>query len=64
MRFLDDPHHDGSALYVSTQTPELGARATVRVRAPRGAGGNLYNSSDRDALAGAGPALFVWRPGH
>ncbi|WP_327103607.1 glycoside hydrolase family 13 protein [Nonomuraea glycinis] len=38
MRFLDDPHHDGSSLYVSTQTPELGAPVTVRVRAPRAAG--------------------------
>ncbi|MFI7446568.1 glycoside hydrolase family 13 protein [Nonomuraea sp. NPDC049714] len=38
MRFLDDPHHDGSALYVSSQTPRLGDTVTVRVRAPRAAG--------------------------
>ncbi|MEP7763621.1 glycoside hydrolase family 13 protein [Sanguibacter sp. 25GB23B1] len=31
---LADPHHDGSDLYVSRQTPRLGDRVTVRVRVP------------------------------
>ncbi|TFC17778.1 glycoside hydrolase family 13 protein [Cryobacterium glucosi] len=30
-----EPHHDGSPLYVSTQTPALGERVRVRVRVPR-----------------------------
>ncbi|MCI4656265.1 glycoside hydrolase family 13 protein [Cryobacterium zhongshanensis] len=30
-----EPHHDGSPLYVSTQTPALGDRVRVRVRVPR-----------------------------
>ncbi|WP_336205154.1 glycoside hydrolase family 13 protein [Nonomuraea sp. LPB2021202275-12-8] len=38
MRFLDEPHHDGSALYVSTQTPALGSPVTLRLRAPLAAG--------------------------
>jgi len=29
------PHHDGSALYVSTETPKLGERVTVWLRVPR-----------------------------
>ena len=29
------PHHDGSPLYVSEQTPELGDTVRVRVRVPR-----------------------------
>jgi alpha-glucosidase len=29
------PHHDGSPLYVSTQTPELGDLVRVRIRIPR-----------------------------
>ncbi|GAB2453883.1 alpha-glucosidase [Conyzicola lurida] len=33
-----DPHHDGSPLYVSTQTPVLGERVTVRVRIPHSLG--------------------------
>lgn len=28
------PHHDGSPLYVSTQTPALGEVVTVRLRIP------------------------------
>ena len=31
---LGDPHHDGSALYVSNLTPRLGESVTVRVRVP------------------------------
>jgi alpha-glucosidase len=31
---LSQPHHDGSALYVSNQRPELGDTVTVRVRVP------------------------------
>lgn len=31
------PHHDGSALHVSTQTPALGATVRVRLRVPAGA---------------------------
>ncbi|MFD1539622.1 glycoside hydrolase family 13 protein [Nonomuraea guangzhouensis] len=38
MRFLGEPHHDGSALYVSTQAPSPGSTVTVRVRAPLSAG--------------------------
>lgn len=34
-RLADRPHHDGSPLYVSTQTPSLGERVGVRVRVPR-----------------------------
>ncbi len=30
------PHHDGSALYVSTQAPRLGETVRVRLRVPRG----------------------------
>ncbi len=33
---LDRPHHDGSALYVSTETPRLGDRVTVWLRVPAG----------------------------
>ncbi|MCU1546509.1 MAG: glycoside hydrolase family 13 protein [Homoserinimonas sp.] len=32
------PHHDGSPLYVSTQSPALGEAVAVRVRVPRGFG--------------------------
>ncbi|CAN5240792.1 maltodextrin glucosidase [soil metagenome] len=32
------PHHDGSPLYVSSQTPELGESVLVRVRIPPGFG--------------------------
>jgi alpha-glucosidase len=35
MRLIDEPHHDGSALYVSTLTPALGERVTVWARIPR-----------------------------
>ncbi|MER6951544.1 glycoside hydrolase family 13 protein [Nonomuraea sp. NPDC000554] len=38
MRYADEPHHDGSPLYVSTQTPSPGSRVTVWMRAPRAAG--------------------------
>ncbi|WP_029069190.1 glycoside hydrolase family 13 protein [Jonesia quinghaiensis] len=30
------PHHDGSSLYVSTMTPQLGETVTVRLRVPAG----------------------------
>jgi alpha-glucosidase len=33
---LDQPHHDGSALYVPPGTPALGDTVTVRVRVPKG----------------------------
>ncbi|NUW39176.1 glycoside hydrolase family 13 protein [Nonomuraea rhodomycinica] len=36
--FAGEPHHDGSALYVSDLAPSLGSRVTVRLRAPRAAG--------------------------
>ncbi|MGB3594319.1 MAG: glycoside hydrolase family 13 protein [Ornithinimicrobium sp.] len=32
--WIDQPHHDGSSLYVSTQTPELGDVVQVRLRVP------------------------------
>ncbi len=35
---LAAPHHDGSPLYVSTQTPSLGETVAVRVRVPHAAG--------------------------
>ncbi|MEV4288029.1 glycoside hydrolase family 13 protein [Nonomuraea bangladeshensis] len=38
MRYVEEPHHDGSALYVPDQEPELGARVTLWLRAPRAAG--------------------------
>lgn len=38
MRFLAEPHHDGSALYVSDQRPALGSRVTLWLRAPLAAG--------------------------
>jgi alpha-glucosidase len=38
MHLLDQPHHDGSALYVSTSRPALGEAVTLRVRVPRAAG--------------------------
>jgi alpha-glucosidase len=38
VRYLGEPHHDGSALYVSDQRPELGARVTLWLRAPLAAG--------------------------
>src|SRR4051794_8008604 len=34
----EEPHHDGSALYVSNQSPELGDAVRVRVRVPRSFG--------------------------
>ena len=33
---LGQPHHDGSALYVSNPYPALGESVTVRVRVPPG----------------------------
>jgi alpha-glucosidase len=36
MHLLDEPHHDGSALYVSTLAPVLGDEVTVWVRVPAG----------------------------
>ena len=30
------PHHDGSALYVSTRAPRLGETVRLRLRVPRG----------------------------
>ncbi|MGP3960512.1 glycoside hydrolase family 13 protein [Nonomuraea sp. 3N208] len=38
MRYIGEPHHDGSALYVSEQAPELGSRVTLWLRAPLSAG--------------------------
>jgi alpha-glucosidase len=38
MRLCDQPHHDGSALYVSTQVPSLGECVTIWVRVPAAAG--------------------------
>ena len=38
LRYAGEPHHDGSALYVSTQTPSPGSPVTVWVRAPLAAG--------------------------
>jgi alpha-glucosidase len=35
---LDEPHHDGSDLYVVERPTEAGGRATLRLRAPRGTG--------------------------
>ena len=35
---LSQPHHDGSALYVSNLQPHLGDTVTVRVRIPHEAG--------------------------
>lgn len=35
---FDQPHHDGSPLYVSTQAPRLGELVGVRLRVPRSAG--------------------------
>lgn len=37
MTFALEPHHDGSALYVSDQAPTLGSVVSVRVRVPRSA---------------------------
>ncbi|HEU5363746.1 MAG TPA: alpha-amylase family glycosyl hydrolase [Gaiellaceae bacterium] len=34
---LDQPHHDGSELYVLERPDELGGQATLRLRTPRGA---------------------------
>ncbi|NUP00336.1 MAG: glycoside hydrolase family 13 protein [Nonomuraea sp.] len=38
MRHIGEPHHDGSALYVSCQEPALGSRVTLWLRAPLAAG--------------------------
>ncbi|MBX6751948.1 MAG: glycoside hydrolase family 13 protein [Micromonosporaceae bacterium] len=38
MHLLDEPHHDGSALYVSTLTPKLGEVVRVWVRVPAASG--------------------------
>ncbi|MFI7124629.1 glycoside hydrolase family 13 protein [Nonomuraea sp. NPDC050153] len=38
MRFIGEPHHDGSALYVSDQEPAVGSRVTLWLRAPLAAG--------------------------
>ncbi|MER6581714.1 hypothetical protein ABT267_38890, partial [Nonomuraea sp. NPDC001023] len=38
MRHVGEPHHDGSALYVSIREPALGSRVTLWLRAPRAAG--------------------------
>ncbi|MEU8105900.1 glycoside hydrolase family 13 protein [Nonomuraea muscovyensis] len=38
MRHIAEPHHDGSALYVSERAPSLGAPVTVWVRTPLAAG--------------------------
>ena len=36
MQLADYPHHDGSPLHVSTQTPAIGDTVQVRLRVPRG----------------------------
>lgn len=36
MHLIGEPHHDGSALYVSTQAPTLGTTVDVWVRVPAG----------------------------
>jgi alpha-glucosidase len=33
-QFLDTPHHDGSALYVSNPSPQLGETVQIRLRVP------------------------------
>ncbi|MEV3980979.1 glycoside hydrolase family 13 protein [Nonomuraea sp. NPDC049758] len=38
MRHVGEPHHDGSALYVSSREPALGSRVILWLRAPRAAG--------------------------
>ena len=38
---LDQPHHDGSELYVLEHPDELGGQATLRIRMPRGAADNV-----------------------
>ncbi|GAA3599314.1 hypothetical protein GCM10022198_24530 [Klugiella xanthotipulae] len=37
--FTSEPHHDGSALYVSTENPVLGESVRLRLRVPRTFGG-------------------------
>lgn len=36
MHYLDQPHHDGSSLYVSTLAPSLGEEVSVWLRVPQG----------------------------
>jgi len=49
MRFADQPHHDGSILYVSNLSPTLGETVTLWVRAPRMAGiGTVHVRALRD----------------
>ncbi|MGI5271076.1 glycoside hydrolase family 13 protein [Nonomuraea sp. CA-218870] len=61
MRLLDQPHHDGSALYVSTRTPEPGRPVTLWLRAPRAAGVTgvhvraVHDGEPRYARAGPDP---------
>ncbi len=38
----DEPHHDGSELYVVDRPDETGASAVVRLRAPRAAAGKVW----------------------
>ncbi|MDR0435334.1 MAG: glycoside hydrolase family 13 protein [Propionibacteriaceae bacterium] len=46
---LDEPHHDGSALFVAPGQPGLGDRIPVRVRVPRGYGATeVFLRVDRD----------------
>jgi alpha-glucosidase len=54
---LDEPHHDGSDLYVLERPEELGGEAVVRVRVPRGtAVGEVALRHVRDGEAREVPA--------
>jgi len=39
---LTEPHHDGSELYVLDRPEEVGGKATLRLRTPRGAGEQVW----------------------
>ncbi|MEV8143831.1 glycoside hydrolase family 13 protein [Specibacter sp. NPDC078709] len=47
----NQPHHDGSALYVGSSTPELGKRVTLRLRVPQvwGSASRVWVRSVQDA---------------
>lgn len=47
----NQPHHDGSALYVGSSTPELGERCTLRLRVPQdwGTASRVWVRSVQDA---------------
>lgn len=48
---FQQPHHDGSALYVGSSTPELGERCTLRLRVPQewGTASRVWVRSVQDA---------------